>query len=490
MVMRFSRRAILAGAVSSLASRAFAEGPLTSMRPVARVPAKDAIAKMVENAGITGDIGVVVSDVTTGQILEDISSDLSHPPASVTKAFTALYALEALGADHRFKTSLFADGSIENGILDGNLIIAGGGDPTLVTDHLADLAQQLKETGLREVKGEFHVWDNALINLDEIDSGQLDYLGYNPTITGLNLNFNRVHFEWKREGEDYVTAMDARSENYRPTVTTARISIVDRPSPVFTYRDAGDVDQWTVARRALNNGGSRWLPVRHPALYAGEVFATFARSHGIVLKPPKEIAEAPAGMPLATIESEPLVEMMRGMLRFSTNITAEAAGLTATAQRAGQQRGLRTSALGMARWAYGRAGGIAPSFVDHSGLGDLSRVSPADMVRLLAAPDVMPTLQPIMRNITVVGDDDKIIEGNGAYVKAKTGTLNFVSTLAGYARTKSGRDLAFAIFSSDLEAREAGKLQGGESPPGSRSWNRRARGLQQEILQHLLLRSD
>ncbi len=461
---------------------------MTSPRPIARVPAKDAIAKMVATKGFSGDFGVVVADLKTGEVLEDVDGGIAQPPASVTKAFTALYAIEALGGEHAFETRIYADGELENGILDGNLILAGGGDPNLVTDQVAELALRLKATGLREVRGDFLVWDNALMNQDEIDDTQFDYLGYNPTITGLNLNFNRVHFEWKLEGEDYVTAMDARSQNYRPAVTTARIRVVDRASPVFTYRDAGDVDQWTVAGSALNEEGSRWLPVRHPALYAGEVFATFARSNGIVLKAPKETSDAPSGTPLVTFESAPLREMMRGMLRFSTNLTAEAAGMTATAARAGAPRGLRTSALGMARWANARAGGIAPFFVDHSGLGDQSRVSPHDMVRLLGAPDVMPTLQPILRDIRLVGDDDQVIDDPQVSVRAKTGTLNFVSSLAGYVRTKSGRDLAFAFFAADLDAREAGKLTGAESPPGARGWNRRARRLQQDILHHLAFR--
>lgn len=489
MVMRLSRRALLAGAASSLATGAFADAPLTSMRPRARVPVQDAITKMVANAGLSGSIGVVVADIATGAYLEEIAPDVAHPPASVTKAFTALYAVETLGAGHQFETRIFAEGEVKDGILDGNLILAGGGDPNLVTDHLAELAQRLKATGLREVRGDFLVWDNALRNVAEIDAAQLDYLGYNPTITGLNLNFNRVHFEWKREGQNFVTTMDARSENYRPAVTTARMRVVERDSPVFSYSDAGDVDQWTVARSALNNEGSRWLPVRHPALYAGEVFATFARSHGIVLKAPKEVMQMPEGRLLATFQSEPLTEMMRGMLRFSTNITAEAAGLAATALRTGQQRGLHTSAFGMARWANERCGGIAPHFVDHSGLGDLSRVSPAQMVTMLTAPDVMPTLQPIMRTMPLVGDDEKVIATRQAIVSAKTGTLNFVSSLAGYVRTEQGRDLAFAIFASDLDARAAGKLEGSEAPPGARSWNRRARDLQREIIAHLALRA-
>ncbi len=487
--MGLSRRAMLAGAASTLATSAFAQAPLTSPRPIARVPAQDAIAKLVAERGFSGDFGIVVADMRTGEVWEDIAGDKAQPPASVTKAFTALYAIEALGEAHTFETRVFADGEIKDGILDGNLILAGGGDPNLVTDQVAALAQQLKETGLREVRGDFLVWDDALVNQDEIDASQFDYLGYNPTITGLNLNFNRVHFEWKLEGEDYVTAMDARSQNYRPAVTTAQIRVVDRVSPVFTYRDAGDIDQWTVAGSALNQEGSRWLPVRHPALYTGEVFATFARSHGIVLKAPKETPDAPTGLPLVRFESAPLREMMRGMLRYSTNLTAEAAGMSATAARSGALRGLRTSALGMSRWADERAGGIAPSFVDHSGLGDQSRVSPRDMVRLLRARDVMPTLRPIMRDIPLVGEDQQVIDDPRVSVRAKTGTLNFVSTLAGYVRTKNGHDLAFAFFASDLEAREAGKLTGAESPPGARGWNRRARRLQQDILKHLAFRS-
>jgi len=150
--MRLSRRAMLAGAASTLATTALAEAPLTSPRPIARTPAKDAIAMMVAARGFSGDFGVLVTDLKTGEVIEDIDSATAQPPASVTKAFTALYAIEALGATHAFETRVFAGGIIENGILDGDLILAGGGDPNLVTDQMAELAQRLKDTGLREVR--------------------------------------------------------------------------------------------------------------------------------------------------------------------------------------------------------------------------------------------------------------------------------------------------------------------------------------------------
>lgn len=486
--MGLSRRMLLAGAASTLALRAWADAPLTSPRPVARTPAADAIRQMVTNARLSGAVGLRIVDMDSGEVVEDIAGTLPQPPASVTKAITALYALETLGADYRFATRVIAAGPVVNGILEGDLILAGGGDPTLVTDDMAELASRLKDSGLREVRGDFLVWDGALFNLDEIDDSQLDHLGYNPTITGLNLNFNRVHFEWKRVDEAFQTTVDARSENYRPLVTSSRVRLVDRDTPVFAYRAVNGVDDWTVARSALNDFGSRWLPVRNPADYAGQVFATFARSHGIVLKSPSEVAALPEGNTIASIDSASLTDVMQGMLRFSTNITAEAAGLMASATRSGWQRSLRTSAMAMAGWARDRAGGIGPAFVDHSGLGDTARISADEMVQYLTAPGVADQLQPILRNIAVVGDDDKTIDDPRIAVRAKTGTLNFVSSLAGYVQTRSGRKLAFAIFAADLAARERGKAQGSEVPPGARSWNRRARALQQDVIKHLVLR--
>ena len=270
-------------------------------------------------------------------------------------------------------------------------------------------------------------------------------------------------------------------------VSTARMRVVDRDLPIYTYRDAGGVDEWTVARRALGQGGSRWLPVRYPALYAGDVFRTLVRDGGLVLAPPRDLASLPDGATeLARIESADLQGLMRGMLRFSTNLTAEVAGLSGTAALTGQRRGLRTSALGMSRWVEDRAG-VASRFVDHSGLGDESRISPAAMVGLLQAPGVRDTLLPVLKRIAMTNEQGDAIAGHPAEVRAKTGTLNFVSTLAGYLTTGSGRQLGFAIFAADLDRREASRARGEESPDGASGFNARARRLQQRLLQRWAL---
>ena len=494
---RYSRRSVLAGFLSSATSMAAAQAPLTSLRPVARPlgsgeitpEMRQTLAQVVADSGVSGLAGIVIADANTGEIIDQHDAKVPQPPASVTKSVTALYALESLGARYQWKTRIFANGIISESVLDGDLILSGGGDPNLVTDDLAELAQVLANTGLREVRGAFQVYDGALPNLDEIDESQLDHLGYNPSLSGLNLNFNRVHFEWKQQGGKYAVTMDARSERYRPEVTMARMQIVDRGAPLYTYRDGGDFDQWTVAKGALGNGGSRWLPVRYPALYAGEVFATFMRSHGVVLKAPREIPNLPDVPVIAEYVSAELREVMRGMLKYSTNLTAEAAGLAATQKRTGQKRGLRTSALGMTRWAKDRAG-IEPNFADHSGLGDASRISADDMVQFLTADNAKAQLHPIMKRITLKDEKNKVIKDHPAIVQAKTGTLNFVSSLAGYIHTASGRELAFAIFAADLEARERGKIAGDEQPVGSITFNTKAKRLQQVLLQRWAALND
>ncbi len=153
MSVTFSRRAILTGLLSSAAGVALAEAPLVSPRPNGRtgavevapetspIPriaprARETIEEMIAAADLDGTVGCVLADADTGEMLEQIDAGVALPPASVTKAVTALYALDALGGAFRFITRIYATGPVEGGILRGDVILAGGGDPTLSADHL------------------------------------------------------------------------------------------------------------------------------------------------------------------------------------------------------------------------------------------------------------------------------------------------------------------------------------------------------------------
>jgi D-alanyl-D-alanine carboxypeptidase/D-alanyl-D-alanine-endopeptidase (penicillin-binding protein 4) len=361
--------------------------------------------------------------------------------------------------------------------------LIGGGDPTLDTNALANMAAQLKSLGIREVRGQFFYVDNTLPNLRDIDPSQPDHVSYNPAISGLNLNFNRVCFEWRRGSNGYAITMDARSTKHRPNVYISKMQIAARDLPVYTYKDGGKFDQWTVARGALGKGGSRWLPVRKPGLYAADVFQTFAKSQGIILKNPKRSTKSPKTRALVTHTSAPLTTILRDMLKFSTNLTAEVVGLTATRKRGGRATSLKASAKDMSRWANTALSMGNASFTDHSGLSDASKVSAQGMLNAMIVARRRAGFAQLLKPFAMRDAKRKLIKNHPIKVNAKTGTLNFVSALSGYITAPDGKQLAFAMICADTNRRRGIKKSNKEAPQGGRAWNRRAKALQQKLIE-------
>lgn len=486
-----SRRFLLGGLFASAIapSQALSESTIRSIRPVMRGASSGAagavagqsvadVGALIRAANLTGQLSYVVADAATGHIFESHQPDVALPPASVVKALTSLYALERLGPSRSFATRLLATGPVQGGILRGDLILAGGGDTTLQTDQLGDLLANLARSGLQGITGRFLYWDGALPQLSRVAQDQPDHVGYNPAISGLNLNFNRVHFEWRRAGGDWRLTMDARGERFTPKVTMADVQIAQRDSPLFTYRATADQDHWTVASGALGKGGARWLPVRLPGLYTAEVFRTLARAKGIDLPWPQPTTAQPGQhQELARIDSEPLTTILADMLRFSTNITAEGVGLAASGQA-----NVASSAQDMTAWLR-QSFGISGAFADHSGLGGGSRMTAIDMAQvLLTARAQKRGLREILRDVGMKDATGKVIKNHPVKVLAKTGTLNFVSSLAGHIVPPQGRELIFAVFAGDPARRDAIPVSQRENPAGSPEWVKSARILKGQLV--------
>ena len=485
-----SRRLFLSGALAGLAQAGFAMPPELSPYPVRRPggvqqrTVREA-AELIAEAALGGTVSFAVADANSGVMLEAVNPLRAMPPASVTKALTAAYALNRLGPGYRFRTRVLADGVVTDGRLEGDLWLVGGADPLLDTDRLNDLTRSLAEAGLREVTGRFIVAAGMLPMIHEIDPDQPAHVGYNPAISALTLNFNRVHFEWERGQDGYEVRMDARSESVRPPVSMTRMQVVDRTAPVYGYSTTETHENWTVAEGALGRGGARWLPVRRPHLYAAEVFKVLARSRGIVLDEVQVETGAPPAdaLVMAAHVSEPLEEILRGMMRWSTNLTAEIVGLLSTQAGGGNPQTLPESAEAMGDWMQERWGVRRQHFVDHSGLGDESRMNTREMVRALVGSGANGGLRRLMKDIPMRDQDGNVLPDHPVDVVAKTGTLYFVSTLAGFARAPSGRDLAFAIFCGDLARRGTFDTSQETRPPGARGYNGRAKQLQQALIE-------
>ena len=487
-----SRRTFTASALAALISGpGLADAPRVSLRPLARqggyVPSDaplQELSTLLRQSGLSGKVFCAVADARSGKLLEAHGLEDALPPASAAKALTALYALETLGAEHRFATRILTTETPIGGVLKGDLILAGGGDPMLTSDHLAQLARAVKNAGIREVRCRFLVWDGALPEVRSIDPDQPDHVGYSPAVSGIALNFNRVHFEWKRASKGWSVSMDARTEKYRPEVRIAHMKVANRALPVYTYADRDGRDRWTIASQALGKGGSRWLPVRRPADYAADVFQTMARSHGIALKSPKRIKTLPKATLVAQHHSPPMDVMLKGMLKYSNNLMAEMIGMSATAARSGKRpAGLKASASEMSRWAEKKFGVNGIRMVDHSGLGEESRMTPGALVAVLLQAHKEGRLQPLLKPFSLRDAKGRVIKSHPIKVAAKTGTLNFVSGLGGFITTAAGAELAFAIFSADETARGRISRAERERPRGAKSWNRRAKQVQQQLIE-------
>ena len=479
-----SRRAILLGLMASAGHAAFAEAPVSVPRPPARGTVKLSAPKrhdLVAKSGLEGAVTFAIADAETGEILEAKQPGRPMPPASTMKAVTSLYALDRLGSDFRFETKVLADGAIVDGVLKGDLWLVGGGDPTLTSDGLADLSKAVAEAGISRITGAFRVWADALPRADRIDADQPEYVAYNPSFGGLNLNFNRVHFEWIPDGKEIGITMQARALRFSPETNVARMQMVDRPGPVYEYRRGQNVDKWSVARGSLGKKpGARWLPVRFPGLYAGDAFRSVARLQGLNLPFPQITGNPPVGALVATVKSNVLEDVLRSMMRYSTNITAEAVGMASSLVNGVPLGNLVASGSRMAGWAETQFGTRRMTFRDHSGLGYDSEISASDMIAILRQGEGVEGLMKSKAISDPGRTDGKPIAGVSAV--AKTGTLNFVSSLVGYMYTQSGRRLVFAIFTADKPRRDAIPPEQRERPPGSRSWANRSRRLQRNLL--------
>lgn len=448
------RRFLWVMAASSLPLMSDAQG--LDLRPPQR-PAPDP-RDLIAASGLHGKVAYALLD--GGQPAALGKAAWAMAPASTMKVITALYALDRLGPDRRFSTRLIRAGD--------TLVLAGGGDPVLSTDDLAALAQMLAASG-HPPPARFAVWGGALPDVTQIAAEQAVHLAYNPAISGMILNFNRVHLGWARVGVDHQLSVEARAARQSPRAYTISAMPAGQ-TDLFTYRHDAEREYWTISRAAMGRSGSRWLPVRLPELYAGDVFQTLCRARGLLLPQPEIIPDLPQGQVIARHDSPPLRTLVRDMLHYSTNITAETLGLHASGAA-----DLPRSADAMRSWLGELGNGMR--LADHSGLSEVSRLSAFGLASVLAGPGRDLGLAPLLRADPL--DEDLGARQGGHRVAAKTGTLNFVSNLAGYVSTSSGEG-AFAILCTDPVRRRASI--GEELPEGVSSWTRTAKALQRELI--------
>ncbi|HEX8001874.1 MAG TPA: D-alanyl-D-alanine carboxypeptidase/D-alanyl-D-alanine-endopeptidase [Mycobacteriales bacterium] len=374
-----------------------------------------ALAKPFADKALGARVNALVVDAATGTTLYDRNAYTAVVPASTTKLFTAVTALRELGPDTRFATRVVAAGTVANGTLTGDLVVVGGGDPTLTEvagvspypkpARLADLARQVRTKGVTRVTGRLVV-DASLF-------------------TG-----PRLGPAWK---PTYVT-----EGSVAPVVAFE----VDGGRPKH------DESKRRVARPEITGGAKLALALRHAGVAIGDTVTT---------------GPAPEGAAeLARVESPPVSALVERLLIRSDNDLAEA-----LARHVAIERGLTADFAGAAqavRDAVRDLGVDPPLVYDASGLSRDNRITPAQMVGVLATAARDPALAPVIAGLPVAAFTGTLASRYtkppatfaAGRVRAKTGSLDNVATLAGVVETASGRVLVFAFAADRLPTKFVG----------------------------------
>lgn len=418
--------------------------------------------------------GIVVVSLDNGNTLYRHDADALFLPASNAKLYTSALALQTLGVDARFSTTLYVTAAPRaDGTLKGDLILYGGGDPSLgnpeASPDWADrFAEALAARGVRRIRGNLIADDTYFAGPLFGDGWEaLDLqTDYGTQAGALGVRNNVVRVKVAREGSQCCSvAVDPSQSGMRV------VNLTGNEAPLSLYRPPGsDVLYATGGLRANQQRGSYALSVPDGALFAANLLRDALTQRGIALDgsvralhwPETDTALANNPIAIASIASPPLSQLLVHMLKHSDNRYA---------QMLLQQVGVATARTGAcvdraeppqtsAEWGacamrafLGRIGidhGEA-MFNEGSGLSREDLVTPAATVKLLAWIARQPFADVLREALPVAGIDGtlKYRMRDGAAtdnVQAKTGTLTHVYTLSGFVTDAAGERLAFSLM--------------------------------------------
>lgn len=435
--------------------------------------------------------GVYVVSLRDGRTVYARDADRPFTPASNMKAYTTAVALDALGADYRWRTSVYSEKEPDSrGVIEGDLILYGRGAPDLSSeaerdtpDHLAKLADDIYRRGVRRVRGRL-VGDESHLRGDALGDGWLWndiqwYFGAEVSALTINGNEATLTITPGKQGEAASAKVESDDEGYFRLSNDASTSARGSSLTIGVTRGLSDnnLRVWGDFP-ATGRSYSVRVSVHKPALWAARLFREKLQAKGITVEgeavtrdarvAPDERFDPASAVELAFVQSKSLGEIARATNKYSINISAELILRTLGRERreaapdpdpvrmrirgddeAGtsfirlwlEQKGIQTAGL---------------SLHDGSGLSRLDLVTPEATARLHAAIAQSPAAKIFRDSLPVAGRDGTLsgrLAMTGGRIQAKTGTLSYNNSLSGYVQGADDETYAFAILCNDETAR-------------------------------------
>jgi D-alanyl-D-alanine carboxypeptidase/D-alanyl-D-alanine-endopeptidase (penicillin-binding protein 4) len=440
--------------------------PAPAAASLAPFPAALASAARGAPAASRG-VSVVVSNLDDGSVVFQKNPDQPETIASVTKMFSSAAALHYLGSDYKFKTTLWRKGEIHDGTLIGSLLVVGGGDPNISGRFHEDdsfaifdsWVQGLAKLGVVRIQGDLVLNASAFDGMYRHPEWppDRDSRWYQAPISALSYNDNVVIVSVGRGAIPGAPASVAINPDTDVVQALARARTVGKAGKIRVAVSRPSGSELVTVSGTVPSRYFRWsvpLAIDDPPKFFGAALKSRLRAAGIDLV--GNVVEQPTRpdgqwILVASTESELLPTLAISNKR-SQSFYAEQIFKTVAYERTG--RGTWDAAVQLGR-EFLAGIGLDPNryeLHDGSGLSAYNRVSAGALVDFLKTMNAQPHGAEWRATLAVSGEADGSLrhrlldDSSRGEIQAKTGTLNGVSTLAGYAKAASGKTYAFAIL--------------------------------------------
>ncbi|MEK6245610.1 MAG: D-alanyl-D-alanine carboxypeptidase/D-alanyl-D-alanine-endopeptidase [Pseudomonadota bacterium] len=429
----------------------------TAFRAHAQVSFPPPVAQALAAAKIpAGGAAALVQEVGAPRALLSVNPAAPMNPASVMKLVTTYAALELLGPAYRWKTEAYTTAPVRDGILEGDLVLKGYGDPKLDLEAFWILLRALRGKGLRDIRGDL-VIDRSHFERVTDHAGRFDgdtFRPYNVLPDALLVNFKSLRFAFVPEPERGTVRLYV--EPRPPALDVVNVlKLTEGACPEGSaFRELLKATFEAARQRAVFAGrypascGEKDLNVAllEPNDHvAGTMRQLWAEMGGTWTGAAREGSVPPGARLLHAMDSTPLAEIVRDTNKFSNNVMARHLYLTLGAESAGPPANSEKAVAAIKAW-IARKGITAPEFVmeNGSGLSRIERISAANLGNLLQAAwrsPVMPEFIASMPVAAVDGTMRRRLLGSGVAGQAhiKTGLLSDARAMAGYVLDRSGR---------------------------------------------------
>ncbi len=430
-------------------------------------PMEAALAQLLARPELAGGrIGVCVVG-SSGEVLAAANADRGFATASNMKLISAAVALATLGGEHRVPTELWMRGPVSAGVLHGELMLRGHGDPSFGTGAAGKaafkaMASALREAGVQRVVGRV-VGDDSWLGREHLGLGwQWDYLDedYAAPFGGLCCGGNVVT----------VTVRPGLSE----PVVEVQPSVLPAPRVQVQQVEAGGSTRLTT-RRALGSDAievtgtiakdarpqSVQVTVRDPAAFAVAVLTSELRQLGIAIEERADVVAEGEPRLVVTHSSPPLAQLVQPLLLNSNNLYAEQVARLAARTALGDGSTVNVERHAKATLAQLGVDTTGMVIADGSGLSRRNLVQPRQLTALLLAVRGAPFREAFVQALPVAGESgtlrSRFRDGHGkGHVSAKTGFISRVVCLSGYLDGPDPVDdpLIFSIMVNDFTCSE------------------------------------